>query len=167
MTDHLFSPVSPVLAHAPRLSAGAVEVDVNFTLVLIQFAVIATLVFVLKPMLFDPLLGLFEEREKRVEGARAEARKMDDEAAEILLKYEAEIQKVHKVASDERDKIRAEAQRVEAKELAEARAESATLLEAGRKKLAEERVALETQLRATEKDLARDIAGRVLGRELS
>ena len=55
----------------------------------------------------------------------------------------------------------------EAKEMAEARHEVAGLLEAGRKKIADEGASLEAALRIAEKDLARDIAGRVLGREVS
>lgn len=152
---------------APLLSGGGIEVDISPTLMLIQFGVISTLVVVLKPLLFDPLLAVLEEREKRVDGARAEARKMDDEAADLLLKYEGEIQKVHRIASEERDKVRAAAQKVEAAEMAEARAESQAIVERGRAHLATERERLLGELAASETDLARQIAGRVLGREVS
>lgn len=155
------------LRAAPLLSGGGIEVDISPTLMLIQFGVISTLVVVLKPLLFDPLLAVLEEREKRVDGARAEARQMDDEAAELLLKYEGEIQKVHRVAGEERDKIRAAAQKVEATEMSEARAEAQAIVERGRAELTAQRERLTAELVAAEPELSRQIAGRVLGRDVS
>lgn len=152
---------------APLLSGGGIEVDISPTLMAIQFGVITTLVVVLKPLLFDPLLAVLEEREKRVDGARAEARKMDDEAAELLLKYEGEIQKVHRVAAEERDKVRSAAQKVEAAEMSEARAEAQAIVERGRAHLSSERERVLGELAKSELELSRQIAGRVLGREVS
>ncbi len=150
------------------LSGGsAVEVDFNLPLVLIQLVVVAGLTYFLKPVLFDPLLQLFEERERRVEGARKEAREMDDRAADLLLKYESELKEVHRKAATERDKIRASAQALEAKELAEARHDAQTILEAGRAKLAAERAEIEGELRAHELGLAKQIASAVVGREVA
>lgn len=148
-------------------AAGGVEVDVNFTLVLMQLAVVTVLMLVLKPVLFEPLLALFEEREKRIEGARLEARKMDDQAAEMLRKYEGEIEKVTRLAGEERDKVRAEAQKLEAQVLAEARETSSQLLARGREEIAKERAAAVRQLSEGEAALVRDIASTALGRELS
>ena len=42
------------------------------------------LAVMLKPLLFDPMLKLFDEREKRIEGAKLEARKTDDASAQAL-----------------------------------------------------------------------------------
>ena len=69
-----------------RLSsaAGGVEVDVNFTLVLMQLGVVTVLMLVLKPVLFEPLLALFAARESRIEGARPPARNWHHPAAEII-----------------------------------------------------------------------------------
>ena len=44
---------------------GAVNVDFDLTVVG-QIVLFVTLMLVLKPWLFDPMLKLFEEREKRV-----------------------------------------------------------------------------------------------------
>ena len=40
-------------------------------------------------MLFDPMLKLFEEREKRIDGAKVQARHIDEKSAGALTKYEA------------------------------------------------------------------------------
>jgi len=60
-------------------------------------------------MLFDPMLKLFAEREKRIDGAKLEARKIDEKSGEALTKYDTEMGKARALANLERDKIRAEA----------------------------------------------------------
>ena len=64
------------------LAAGApqaINVDVDWTF-LVQLGLIVALMLVLKPLLFDPMLKLFEEREKRIEGAKVQARHIDDKS---------------------------------------------------------------------------------------
>ncbi len=147
-------------------SGGAVNVDLDLTF-LGQMVVFAVLIVVLKPLLFDPVLGLFQEREKRTEGARAEARKMQEKAGELLREYEREMEKVHRVAGEERDRMRAETAKLEAKELAEARAVADKIVEEGRQRIAEEMHEIKFDLGRNSERLAREIAGRVLGREIS
>jgi len=147
-------------------SSGAVNIDFDLSF-LGQMVVFATLLVVLKPLLFDPVLGLFEEREKRTDGAKASAREMQEKAGELLRKYEHELQKVHSVAGEERDKIRAETARLEAEQMAEARAVTAKLLDEGRERIQEEIHAIRFELGRDSERLAREIAGRVLGREVT
>jgi F-type H+-transporting ATPase subunit b len=146
-------------------SGGAVNVDLDLTFVG-QMVVFATLIVILKPLLFDPVLGLFQERERRTEGARAEARRMQEKAGELLREYEHEMEKVHRVAGEERDKMRAETARLEARELTEARAVAAKIVEEGRQRIAEEIHEIKFDLGRNSERLARDIAARVLGREV-
>src|SRR6185312_9155050 len=94
-------------------ASGAVNIDFDLTFVG-QMVVFAALILVLKPLVYDPVLGLFEEREKRTDGAKASAREMQEKAGELLRKYEQELEKVHRVAAEERDAIRAETARLEA-----------------------------------------------------
>ena len=56
----------------PTLIAS-VSIDFDRTFIL-QMAVFALLIVVLRPLLFDPVLSIFEERERRTDGAKAEAR---------------------------------------------------------------------------------------------
>ncbi len=53
--------------------SGGVDIDIDRT-ALLMMAIFAVLVVLLKPLMFDPILQVFEEREKRTEGAKAEAR---------------------------------------------------------------------------------------------
>jgi len=146
-------------------SAGGVNLDFDMTFV-VQMVAFAVLVMILKPLLFDPLLKLFEERERRTEGAKILARRMDERAGELLRRYETELDVVRKTAAEERDKLRAEAQHLEAQILAEARAATAKLVEDGKRVLESERVTVRAELSAGAGNVARAIASRVLGREV-
>ena len=84
------------------------------------------------------LMRLFEERERRTEGAKKEARQMDEKAGALSSRYEAELEKVRREGGAEREKQRAEAARLEAKIMEEARIESARILEHGKERIAAE-----------------------------
>jgi F-type H+-transporting ATPase subunit b len=165
MTSHLLSADNTASLLAGMASEGGVSLDFDLTFV-VQMVIFAIFIIIVKPLLFDPLMKLFEERERRTEGAKVLARRMDEKAGELLRKYESELDAVRRVAAEERDKLRAEAQRLEAQILAEARTETAKLVEDGKKKLDLERKTLRAQLSASAPQIARDIASRVLGREL-
>jgi F-type H+-transporting ATPase subunit b len=147
-------------------ASGAVNIDFDLTFVG-QMIVFATLILVLKPLVYDPVLGLFEEREKRTDGAKASAREMQEKAGELLRKYEQELEKVHRVAAEERDAIRAETARLEADQMNEARQVAAKIVNEGRERIAEEIHAIRFELGRSSERLARDIAARVLGREVA
>ncbi|MGO8997140.1 MAG: ATP synthase F0 subunit B [Polyangiaceae bacterium] len=150
---------------AGRAGGGGVDVDFDGTL-LIMVALFIFLWIVLKPLLFDPMLRLFEERERQVDGAKLLARKIDEKSAGALTQYETEMQKARASANDERDRIRAEGLKREAEILAKVRAQTAATLEAGRKEMKEAadgaRKALSTEMQS----IASDFASRALGREV-
>ena len=150
----------------PHLFASAVQLEIS-AVFLAQFILFGLFVGLMKPLLFDPLLRVFEERERRTEGAKKEAREMDAAAGEILTRYEAELAKVHHEAGLEREKHRAETARLEAKIMAEARAETTQIVEAGKARIAAEVAALRQELEQTKPELAAQIASRIIGREMS
>jgi F-type H+-transporting ATPase subunit b len=164
--SHILSADTTVSRLAAHASAGGVNLDFDLTFV-VQMVAFTVLVLILKPLLFDPLMKLFEERERRTEGAKLLARRMDVRAGELLRRYETELEAVRRAAAEEREKLRAEGQRLEAQILAEARAETAKLIEQGKKKLDAERQAVRAELSTKATGLARDIAARILGRELA
>jgi F-type H+-transporting ATPase subunit b len=166
MTIDLLSADSTASLLAGSARGGGVNLDFDMTF-LLQMVIFAVFVMVMKPLLFDPLMKLFEERERRTEGARVLARRMDERAGELLRRYESELDQVRRAATEERDKIRAEAQKLEAQILAEARADAAKIVDEGKKKLEAERQAIRGELRSRAAEIARDIASRVLGREIA
>jgi F-type H+-transporting ATPase subunit b len=139
------------------------DFDLTFVLMMVVFA---TLIVVLKPLLFEPVLRVFEERESRTEGARDAARSMQEEAGELLSRYEKELAKVHEVARQERDRMRAETAKVEGELMSQARDTSTRILEEGRARIDRERRQIEFALGRESERLARNVAEVVLGRSL-
>jgi len=146
-------------------SGSAVNLDFDLSF-LLQMVLFSITVVVLKPLLFDPLMKVFEERELRTDGAKVLARKMDEQAGEMLRRYEAELEKVRVAAQQERERLRAEANQLEQRILAEARQEVATILERGRARIADEAKATRAELQARAVELSREIARSVVGREV-
>src|SRR5580704_1122366 len=138
-------------------SGGGVVVDLDVTLVG-QVVLFLVLLVVLKPLLFEPMLKLFEEREKRIEGAKLQARKMDEASAGALTKYEAEMQNARAAGNAERDKLRAEGTREEAEILGEVRKSTAATLDDGRRRLAAEAGEVRRALEVESASLGRQLA---------
>jgi F-type H+-transporting ATPase subunit b len=154
------------LAMSQSAQSGAVNIDFDLTF-LGQMVLFAVLVLVLKPLVFDPVLGLFAERERRTDGAKADAREMQEKAGVLLRKYEHELEKVHQVAAEERDRIRAETARLEAEQMHAARQLATKIIDEGRHRIAEEAHSVRFELGRSSERLARDIARQILGREVS
>ncbi len=144
---------------------GGVTVDVDLTFLwpIVTFVVLIT---VLRPVLFEPMLKLFEERERRIDGAKAAARKMDEVSAEALGKYEAEMKQARAAGNAEREAQRALGQQAEAEIVAKVREATASTMAEGRRKLQAEADQARAALRSESRSLAAMLASRVLGREV-
>lgn len=145
---------------------GGVTVDLDLSL-FVQLGFFLVLLLVLKPALFDPMMRLFEEREKRIEGTRHKATKVDEKSAKALAKAQAIVAKGRDAGAAERDALRAEGTKREAEMMNQVRAEAAATLERGRAQIGVEAKAARTQLATDVTSLGRDMASRVLGREVS
>jgi F-type H+-transporting ATPase subunit b len=146
------------------MSGSPIELDFN-NVVVFQVVIFVFLILLLKPLLFDPMLKVFGLREERTEGARAKARELEEQAGELLTRYEAELRRVSQAAAEERDRLRAETTKLEAQILGEARAAAAKIVEEGRRRIDAEVNAIRFDLGKHSERLASDIATRVLGRE--
>jgi F-type H+-transporting ATPase subunit b len=151
---------------AGQSSGGGVTVDFDWTL-FIQIGFIILLFVVLKPMLFDPMLKLFEEREKRIDGARREARHIDEESALALGKYEAAMAKARAEGNAVRDRERATARAAEADIMASMRKDVHEYTERARSGLAQDVARAQSELHPQSRTMARALATRLLGREVS
>lgn len=148
------------------LFASAIQLEINAVFIA-QFLLFGLFVTVLKPLLFDPLIRVFEERERRTEGAKAEGREMDAKAGKLLQRYEAAMTKVRREAGRERERLRAETAKLEARIMAEARAETARIIESGKAGIAVEIAELRRELEARKPELEAQIASRILEREVA
>ncbi|MGA7124590.1 MAG: ATP synthase F0 subunit B [Polyangiaceae bacterium] len=154
---------------AGLLAAGvapqAINVDVDLTFV-VQVVLFVALTLVLKPLLFDPMLKLFEERERRIDGAKLQARRIDEKSTTALGKYETEMAKARAEAGAERDRIRAEGLAREQQILGSARAATTKVVDEGKRAAQAEAERIRRLLKIQSADMARDIASRVLGRKV-
>lgn len=150
---------------ATGVAPQAINVDVDLTFV-VEVVLFVAFMLVLKPLLFDPMLRLFEERERRIEGAKVQARKIDDKSASALDKYEAEMTKARSVASAERDRIRADGLAREQEILGSARAATSKVIEDGKRAAQSDAERVRRALKTEAAEMARDMATRVLGREV-
>jgi len=149
-----------------HLFASAIQLEISAVFIA-QFVLFGLFITLLKPLLFDPLIRVFEEREKRTEGAKATAREMDAEAGVLLQRYEAELARVRREAGVERERLRTETAKLEAKIMSAARAETARILESGKARIAAEVAELRKELEAQKPELAAQIAARILDREVA
>jgi F-type H+-transporting ATPase subunit b len=143
----------------------AISVDFDSTVV-VQVVLLVALTWALKPILFDPMLKLFEEREKQTDGVRLAARRIDEKSANALATYDAEMAKARASANAEREAQRALGLKREQEILSKARAETAKVIEEG--KLAVKAAADQARLtlRTQEASLVGDVATSALGRQV-
>ncbi len=149
-----------------HLFASAIQLEINATFIA-QFVLFGLFVSLLKPLLFDPLLRVFEERERRTDGAKKKARAMDAEAGKLLQRYETALAQVRREAGVERERLRAETAKLEARIMAEARAETALIIETGKARIAAEVAGLRRELSTRKPELEAQIASRILEREVA
>lgn len=147
------------------LREGGVDVDLDLTMVG-QIVLFLLLMFALKPMLFDPMLKLFEKREERIDGAKKKARDKDIASANALSKYEAAMSKARAAGNAERDVLRADGLKTENEILAKVRASTAETLAQGRKLVGDELATARQSLKTETTALGRELASRALGREV-
>jgi F-type H+-transporting ATPase subunit b len=150
---------------AALATPSAINVDFDWTF-LVQLVLFSALTLFLKPVLFDPMLKLFEERERRIDGAKLQARKIDEKSATAAAKYDAEMAKARAAAGTARDVIRAQAVKEEQDILGKVRASTSKVIEDGKRTAEAEAQRARGSLKTDSTALARDLAGRILGREV-
>ena len=154
--------VSP-LTRLPLAAGPTVDFDRT---VLVQAALFLFLMWVLKPLLFDPLLKVFEERDRRTDGTRAEARALEERAGELYLRYQRQHEQALRLVGEERDRLRSATTKLETQILADARKQALQVVEQGRQAVAREAATLKQELVQRSGVLAKDVASAALGREV-
>lgn len=137
--------------------------ELNAT-ILIQFAVFFTLLAWLSPVLFDPFMRLFEEREKRIVGAAEEAKKLVGSAEELTALIAQRTAAAQAEARMVLTNLRAKAQEREAEIVKAAREKAAQRLEEARADLFEATEEARRSLKDDAKTLSANIVEKVLGR---
>ena len=155
----------PLSASLTALLSGGSIIDLDGT-VFVQLGMFAIAFVALYGLVFKPMLALLEAREEAIDGARDEAKRLDVEVKEKQASFEAELRKVRSASGEERDRLRAEGQDLERKLLESVRVETQGSLDSARERLAVEAQTARQRLETTRGELAREIASKVLGREV-
>lgn len=145
--------------------AGGSIIDLDGTL-FVHIVVFFVAFFILRSLVFKPMVSLFEAREEAIDGARAEARQMEKDAAKKADRFDEEMRQVRLEAGEERDKLRQEGLRLERTVLEKVRQETQQTLAAAEKRIEEEGARIRREIQTTVPGLARDMASKLLGREV-
>ena len=146
------------------LSEGSI-IDLDGT-IWIQLGLFAIAFFVFKPLIFRPMVALFEARENAIEGAKLEALRLQDEASAESEEFEDEMRRLRLQAGEERDRLRAEGKRLERTVLDRGREETDKQLADADAQLASEAAKLRAEVEASVPALAKQIASKLLSREV-
>jgi len=140
-------------------------IKLDWTL-LLQFANFMILLVVLNVLLFKPLRNALAVRKATVDGDLARARAMDAQIQTQMAEYEAKLQEARLRGTQERTALRQAAQTEEASLLGAANEKASQRLQALKEQVAGEAEAARQGLRGETEALARQIAGKVLGRNV-
>jgi F-type H+-transporting ATPase subunit b len=151
--------------HMKLFASGAVNLDLDATAVA-QFILFTAFVVLMKDLIFDPLLKVFDERERRTAGAVDDARDLDERAIELKGRLDARMDEVRREAAADRERTRAKLKELEAETMTAARAAATSKLDTGLGAVEAEASAIRKDLEGRRATLASEIASRVLGREV-
>ena len=141
-------------------------IDIDLTVV-IQFALFLIMFAIGNAFLFQPYLKLRERRKQGIDGARAEAEQMSTQADTELAEYEKKLAAARNRANEEGRKVRAEAAAHEKTVTDASRAEAQKAIDEATAKMRAETDAARLQLLPQANTLARQIASKLLGREVA
>ena len=146
------------------LSEGSI-IDLDGT-IWIQLGLFAVAFLVFRPLIFRPMIALFEAREHAIEGAKLEALRLQDEASAESEEFEVAMRKLRLQAGEERDRQRAEGKRLERTVLDQVHRDTDRQLTEADSKLEAEVAKLRADIERSIPALARQIASKMLNREV-
>ncbi len=123
--------------------------------------------FALNKVLYKPILAMMEERRKKTEDSLKDAEAVDEEVAEGLDRYNADLKVALVKAQDERTVVRQEAAKREKEVMEKARKDAASELVKLRTELSASAAEASEKLKAESKDFSKEIATNILGRTLA
>jgi len=155
-------------AARPALAAsGGIEILPDWTgLLPILLVLFALLIFPVNKLIFGPLFRVLDEREERIDGARAKAVQVDGEAEQVLSRYADSVAQARSEAASDVKTHLDTARADEKQETSGARAAADAEIERARGELNTALEEARRGLRPQAEALAREAAERVLGREL-
>ena len=146
------------------LSGGSI-IDLDGT-VFVQAAMFFVAFVMLHALVFKPMVALLDAREQAIDGAKDEAKHLEAEVSAKQASFEQELRRVRGTSGEERERLRAEGQELERHLLERVRNETTELVSEAKDRAEEEARIARAELVVQRPELAREIASRVLGREV-
>ncbi|MDE0214283.1 MAG: ATP synthase F0 subunit B [Deltaproteobacteria bacterium] len=141
-----------------------ISVDLSLVVQIVLFLILWS---ILRRVLFGPVGRLMAERERRTEGAHAEARALSDEGKALQEQYDAAIAKARAEGEAIKGEIREEAQRARNVILSQGRDAATQKIQAIREEVRREMDAARAVASSNAEALAQEMAEKVLGRKLT
>jgi F-type H+-transporting ATPase subunit b len=141
-------------------------IDMDGT-ILVQLGFFLLLWIVLWKLLFQPFLKVRDQRAEGIEGSRQQAADMEAQAREAVKRYDETFNRAKLRGADERQKLRTEAAAHERQVLGAAREEAQRALGSARAKIAGDADKARQQLDSQAAAIAKQVASRILGREVA
>jgi F-type H+-transporting ATPase subunit b len=145
--------------------AGSI-IDIDGT-IFVHLLIFLLAFLLLRALVFKPMVALFEAREQAIDGARAEARQMERDAAKKVEAFEEEMRKVRLEAGAERDRLRNDGLRLERTILDKVQKETQATVAAADERMRADADRVRRDIHESVPRLARDMASKLLGREVS
>ena len=121
----------------------------------------------LNGMILKPFLRVLQEREEKIEGARAAVVELTKLGDTDMEQYQARMRRARREAEQELEGFKTKARDEERRLLAETRAEIAQALNQARGEVAEAELEARQNLSKDTDSLARHLVSKVLGREVA
>jgi F-type H+-transporting ATPase subunit b len=155
----------------PQLAANAAGashplIDIDWT-VAVQGVLFFVMFVLANKLLFQPFLKLREKRIAGIDGARAEAERMNAEAESKLADYESKLAVARGKAAEEQRKIRAEASKHERDVTDAGRKTAQVALDQAAAKVKSETETARAELAPRAASIAQQMVKQLLGREVA
>ena len=141
-------------------------IDLNYWLIM-QLAVVLSLMVILSQVAFKPFLKTLQARKERIKRAEKRAGELQQQVEKLIERYREAISAAQAQGASIREEIRQESLAKEMEILQKAMAEANQVIEDMKKKIAEETGLARKDLRLHARNLSREIAERILGRNLA
>ena len=141
-------------------------IDLNFTL-LVQLVIVLALLVILGQIAFRPFLKFQQARKERVDSEETQAQQLRERTNEMMERYRQTMAAAQAKGSSMREEIRKESMTQESSILQKAMQEANQTLESMKAKIHQETETAKTGLRIQAQNLSREIAEKILGRNLS
>ena len=137
--------------------------EINATILVQIFLVVALLLW-LSPSLFAPIMRLFDERERRIFGAKEESALMNREALEMSQVFDKKLEEARINARHLLTELKAEADSEQAQALAQVRAQAKAKLEQAEKELLHEENRVRAELLLAKDEMAEEIVKSLMAK---